>query len=149
MKDLKYNLEHEAKVTELKLKRRFTKKEKRKFINGAMHRQAIYTKVDSLNESIILSKEDFYKSQAWKQLRYRAIKEMGNVCMGCGASPRTGAVIQVDHIKPRSLYIELSLDIDNLQILCRDCNEGKSNKDATDWGDGGNKVVILRKAKQG
>jgi X-X-X-Leu-X-X-Gly heptad repeat protein len=41
--------------------------------------------------------------------------------------------LHVDHIKPRSLYPARALDPENLQVLCRDCNLGKSNKDATDW----------------
>ncbi len=74
----------------------------------------------------------FYKSPEWRQLRYRALELMGNTCMLCGASPRTGAVIHVDHILPRSLYPEKAFDINNLQILCEDCNMGKSNKSDTD-----------------
>jgi len=44
-----------------------------------------------------------------------------------------GIVIHVDHIKPRSRYPELSLEIENLQVLCEDCNMGKSNVFETDW----------------
>lgn len=53
--------------------------------------------------------------------------------MCCGATPATGAVMNVDHIKPRKLYPHLALDVDNLQILCSDCNHGKGNWDMTDW----------------
>lgn len=79
------------------------------------------------------SSDKFYKTKEWKQLRYRALKDMGNVCMLCGASPKFGAIIHVDHVKPRSIYPELAFDISNLQILCKDCNEGKSNTDQTNW----------------
>ena len=41
--------------------------------------------------------------------------------------------IVVDHIKPRSRFPGLELDPDNLQILCSDCNMGKSNDDCTDF----------------
>lgn len=53
--------------------------------------------------------------------------------MCCGATPATGAVINVDHIKPRKKYPHLALEISNLQILCHDCNHGKGNWDETDW----------------
>ena len=39
-----------------------------------------------------------------------------------------GAKMHVDHIKPRSKYPRLELDFDNLQVLCEDCNLGKSNR---------------------
>lgn len=39
----------------------------------------------------------------------------------------------MDHIKPRSKYPHLELVFNNLQILCKNCNQGKSNIDETDW----------------
>lgn len=75
----------------------------------------------------------FYQSKEWKALRYQVISENGNRCMCCGVSPKDGAIIQVDHIKPRSVYPEFALNKDNLQVLCRDCNMSKSNTDQTDW----------------
>jgi hypothetical protein len=47
--------------------------------------------------------------------------------MACGATPSQRAVIQVDHVKPVSRYPHLMRDPDNLQVLCRPCNLGKSN----------------------
>lgn len=77
--------------------------------------------------------DEFLSSYAWRQVRMQALKKYGPVCMCCGASPATGAVVNVDHIKPRRLFPQLALDIDNLQILCGDCNHGKGNWDQTDW----------------
>lgn len=77
---------------------------------------------------------DFYKSPEWLRLRYRVIKRYGGECMACGRSKKhEGVTIHVDHIKPRSKFPHLSLVFDNLQILCSDCNLGKSNIDETDW----------------
>ena len=75
----------------------------------------------------------FYETEMWRALRYRAFAKHGNRCQCCGARPSDGAVLQVDHIKPRSKYPELMLEIDNLQVLCKECNLGKSNRDETDW----------------
>ncbi|MBB20217.1 MAG: hypothetical protein CMP20_12260 [Rickettsiales bacterium] len=78
-------------------------------------------------------RKDFYTSDTWRSLRYQALLTHGRRCLCCGATPETGAVLHVDHIKPRSTHPELSMDIDNLQILCADCNLGKSNVDDTDF----------------
>lgn len=81
-----------------------------------------------------LDNDDFYKSREWRELRVRVLEKYECKCMMCGRSPKDhGIVIHVDHIKPRSKYPELSLRINNLQILCADCNVGKSNKYQTDW----------------
>lgn len=76
---------------------------------------------------------DFLTSYAWRTLRMQALKLYGAVCMCCGDSPQNGAVMNVDHIKPRKHFPNLALDIANLQILCGACNQGKCNWDETDW----------------
>ena len=77
-------------------------------------------------------KDPFFKSRQWLELRYLALKHYGRWCMCCGSGPREGPV-QVDHIKPRIRFPELALELTNLQILCRECNQGKSWTDQTDW----------------
>jgi len=73
---------------------------------------------------------DFYKSEAWREVRYRVLKRHGRICALCKV---TDSVFHVDHIKPRSKFPDLELNESNLQVLCADCNLGKSNKDDTDW----------------
>lgn len=75
----------------------------------------------------------FFDTQVWKRVRYLALAKYGNKCQCCGHGPQTGAVLHVDHVKPRSKYPKLALSQDNLQVLCADCNLGKSNVDETDW----------------
>lgn len=74
--------------------------------------------------------DSFYGSEKWLKLRYYALNHYGRKCMCCHA---TDLELHVDHIKPRSLFPELQWELDNLQILCRQCNLGKSNDDFTDY----------------
>ena len=75
----------------------------------------------------------FYHSRDWLTLRYETLRRQGARCRCCGRTARDGAIIQVDHIRPRSRFPELALRADNLQVLCRDCNLGKGARDSTDW----------------
>jgi len=79
--------------------------------------------------------KDFLFSYEWRKTRMVALKKYGAKCQCCGATPQSGAVMNVDHIKPRLTRPELALDVGNLQILCHECNHGKGNWDATDWRD--------------
>lgn len=72
----------------------------------------------------------FYASREWMELRYRVLKKYGRKCMFCRAE---NGEMHVDHIKPRSKFPELELKESNLQVLCRTCNLGKSNKHDDDW----------------
>lgn len=71
----------------------------------------------------------FYASWEWKQVRYESLKIHGRQCMCCGWSPSPGSNgrLCVDHIKPRSKFPELALEVSNTQVLCNECNMGKSN----------------------
>lgn len=72
-------------------------------------------------------------SRRWPKLRMQALKLHRGRCHCCGATAKDGVRIHVDHVKPRSKFPELELDINNLQLLCEPCNLSKSNKDQTDW----------------
>lgn len=76
---------------------------------------------------------EFLSTYEWRRVRMVALKKYGPKCQCCGASPATGAVMNVDHIKPRRVFPELALEVSNLQILCNECNHGKGNWDMTDW----------------
>lgn len=88
----------------------------------------------SLQIKVDVNSKDFYTSREWRQIRYEAIKLHHGVCMCCGRSPSEhGVVLHVDHIQPKSLRPDLALRLDNLQVLCEDCNLGKSNHDSIEW----------------
>lgn len=76
---------------------------------------------------------NFYESEEWRTVRYQALKLHGGSCQCCGARGGAGVVLHVDHIKPRSKFPELELELSNLQVLCEDCNLGKRAWDQTDW----------------
>jgi hypothetical protein len=75
----------------------------------------------------------FYRTREWAQARHNTLAKYGAICQCCGTSRASGAVMHVDHIKPRSKYPHLELDESNLQVLCELCNIGKSNTLETDW----------------
>ena len=77
--------------------------------------------------------DEFLNSYQWRKVRYQALLRSDGRCEACGAGKAQGAVLNVDHIKPRRHYPELALDIDNLQVLDSPCNHGKGNWDETDW----------------
>ncbi len=78
-------------------------------------------------------KKEFYNSREWREIRYKALVCNNGKCNLCGRSSKDNIILHVDHIKPISKFPELRLELLNLQVLCEDCNIGKSNKDATDW----------------
>lgn len=79
------------------------------------------------------TKDEFLASYEWRKVRMQILKRDGARCACCGADRTDGLKMHVDHIKPRKLYPELALDLNNLQVLCEVCNHGKGNWDMTDW----------------
>jgi 5-methylcytosine-specific restriction endonuclease McrA len=79
--------------------------------------------------------DGFYSTWEWKQVRYEALRLHGRRCQCCGWRPgdTEGGRLVVDHIKPRSKFPSLELDVGNLQVLCNDCNQGKSNVYTDDY----------------
>lgn len=77
--------------------------------------------------------ESFYTSDAWREVRYRALKASNGRCQCCAARPGPGNPLHIDHIRPRSKFPKLELELSNLQVLCADCNLGKRAWDETDW----------------
>jgi len=78
---------------------------------------------------------EFYKSWEWKRLRYEVLRERGARCECCGitAMDHPLGYVVVDHIKPASIFPALRMERTNLQILCNDCNMGKSKNYHDDW----------------
>ena len=62
------------------------------------------------------------------KLRFTVLKRDNYTCQSCGATPQDGAKLEIDHIKP--IAMGGSDDIENLQILCRECNLGKGARES-------------------
>lgn len=69
------------------------------------------------------------RSANWRQ-RALVLMRDGATCRMCGARPEHGARLHVDHVVPWSKGGETV--IENLQILCEQCNVGKSDADLSD-----------------
>jgi ATP adenylyltransferase len=65
-----------------------------------------------------------------ESVRYEVLRRASGKCALCGKG-KDEEPLEVDHIVPRSRGGGNA--IDNLQALCRTCNRGKSNRDATDF----------------
>jgi len=104
-------------------------KPKKKFKANKSKRKKKKTRFKQSKKSM-----EFYRSREWLELRYRVLRIYKAKCMCCGRTPQEhGITVHVDHIKPRSKYPKLELDLENMQVLCAACNFGKSNIDNTDW----------------
>lgn len=126
----------------IKLTKRLTtvqKTKKQKKRRKAVPTEADYAKVAEQmrrnHRGVQVASDQFLLTFEWRKVRMLALKRYGARCQCCGASPADGAVMNVDHIKPRKIFPNLALDVDNLQVLCHECNHGKGNWDMTDWRD--------------
>lgn len=104
-------------------------------VRGGKLRTASSVRVAADTEQALLERRRFYSSNEWAQLKSLFLSHFSkNECMNCGREEDVDKPhLHVDHIKPRSVYPELSLDLTNLQILCRRCNISKGNVDESDY----------------
>jgi 5-methylcytosine-specific restriction endonuclease McrA len=67
----------------------------------------------------------FYLTPDWRAARSTVIRRDGRVCKRCGRHIVFPWDVTVDHIRPRSKFPHLALELSNLQVLCRPCNSSK------------------------
>ena len=67
------------------------------------------------------------QGKGWVSLRKQVLKRDKNTCNQCGLIDEE--IMVVDHIKPKSIYPELKLEITNLQTLCPNCHARKTIKE--------------------
>ena len=63
--------------------------------------------------------KSFYTGCKWLYVKNIILKTHTPICKRCGATNKN---LHVDHIKPRSKFPKQAYDLNNLQILCADCN---------------------------
>lgn len=79
--------------------------------------------------------------QTWRFLREKVFEIQGKKCLCCGKSEES---MHIDHIKPKSKYPHLEYMIDNLQVLCSECNKIKSYVDETDYRKSDHLISLVR-----
>ena len=75
----------------------------------------------------------FTRSRLWSRLRYDFLRDNDGRCQCCGLGANDGEKLNVDHILIRKTHPQFALAYANLQVMCCACNEGKGNRDQTDW----------------
>lgn len=123
----------QSKAAKKRVKKSSIKLNRRVKLQGDVRTTTPNLQRQTLVAGIDVTSDDFLSTFQWRKVRMEALKKYGPRCMCCGATPATGAVMNVDHIKPRKKWPSLALDVNNLQILCHECNHGKGNWDQTDW----------------
>lgn len=92
------------------------------------------SKTDAEVASLIrVNGDGFLYTNEWKELKAKVHDTYGYTCMCCKKTPKFTKNSNVDHIKPRRFFPDLSLCFDNLQVLCGSCNKRKGNKHFTDY----------------
>ena len=72
--------------------------------------------------------DPFYKRAAWRRLRAAVLERDHHMCQYCLRDKRAGRILRVPravvvhHIKPRDMYPELAMEMDNLVSLCEACH---------------------------
>lgn len=87
------------------------------------HNHKRYEKIRTSTEEGRIYKR-FYDTKDWKSLRYQAFLRDGFCCVRCGRKAEVG-----DHIIPTKVRWDLRLDIDNVQSLCFECHNMKTEED--------------------
>lgn len=75
--------------------------------------------------------ERFYSSKAWKECRRIYRKSVGGLCEECLKHGRYNPGVIVHHVVPLTPHNiecpEVTMNFDNLELLCRDCHAAQHN----------------------
>lgn len=75
--------------------------------------------------SLTPSKTSTKREPINRKLRYAVLHRDKSTCQRCGRTPKDGVKLHIDHKIPVDMGGKS--DIDNLWVLCEDCNLGKKN----------------------
>lgn len=128
------DMEAERAAYRLESERLARVRERHRLLSKTQALRAARGRLEKRVQAITASKpHPIYDSPRWRALRLDVLAAAGGRCCLCGRGARDGAVLHVDHIKPVSRFPALTWEPSNLQVLCADCNLGKSNRYTTDW----------------
>jgi len=85
-----------------------------------------WTHIDMSKANIDVPEEKPKRQPIKPSLRFEILKRDDYRCQMCGVTAKDGATLEIDHIHPVSKGG--TNEPDNLQVLCRDCNAGKSDQ---------------------
>lgn len=90
--------------------------------------------------------EQFYKSKTWQKCRASYVRSQGGLCELCrkrGLIVPGNTVHHIIHLTPENIgRPEITLNFDNLQLLCRDCHAEIHSHGVRRWVIGQNGEVI-------
>ena len=89
-----------------------------------------YTKKKQPSKTSLKAVENIYQSTRWADIKRTVYYLYEFRCMKCGTKEKE---MHVDHICPVSKYPAMKWSINNMQLLCRDCNMEKSNLNEIDY----------------
>ena len=91
-------------------------------------------KAYTIHSKTYLECREFYRSYDWKKIRKQIVDTREHRCACCNIKLSVNTKsLNVDHILPLKYYWDQRLDLDNLQILCDECNKAKGSKYRPDW----------------
>ena len=73
----------------------------------------------------IITFQNIEHKRKWEKLSKQVYKKHGKKCMRCGSEHKK---TEIDHIKQWSTNPSLRYDIENLQVLCTDCHNWKTEQ---------------------
>jgi len=69
-----------------------------------------------------------YHDARWARLREKALKRVGWRCESCGVDVRGKYKARVDHMLAVSEFPRLAFELDNLRVLCCDCDANRHSE---------------------
>ena len=99
-------------------------------INEPIKVKKVKTKNKVQLKHSVKSVENIYQSTRWADIKKVIYSLYDFKCMKCGTNQNE---MHVDHICPVSKYPAMKWSINNLQLLCKNCNMEKSNVNENDY----------------
>lgn len=87
--------------------------------------------IDELNGVKEPKQRHPFEGEKGMRFKNRFLAEFGECCERCGTTDRS--VLQVHHVKPFSKFPHLAYEYENLDVLCKRCNQELGNSGIVDY----------------